>query len=602
MALCSGDAPAGHPSELPVLRGLTPAQRAAVVAPDPTLCVVAGAGSGKTRVLTRRVAYRALTGDAAPEHVVVVTFTRKAAGELRRRLWQLDVDGVTVGTFHGLAYAELRRHWADGRRPVPGVVPDPARIVRRLVEEQRPGRAGDSGRSRAGDSGRARPGATAGDRAAAADGELARALAAEVDWAQARDLTPDRYPAAARAAERRPLVPVDDVAEIFQRYLEEKRRRHVVDLHDLVAGAARLLESDPAVAEAVRWRARHFFVDEFQDVNPAQWRLLRALLGGRRDLFVVGDPQQAIYSWNGADPTLMARLPDLVPGTTVLRLDDNHRCTPQVVAVATAVLADGRGGDGADGGATATAAAGPAAGPVGAPGSSRPDGPLPEVRAFDDEDAEAVAVVRWLRLVHQPGARWANLAVLARTHARLAAVAEALGRAGIPCHYGPPHDGRPAPAADTGDEPGDADAPPTTLDRTAPADRPTASDPAPGPGGDEDRRDAVELATFHRAKGLEWDAVALVGLEEGMVPIAYARSAEAVAEERRLLYVAVTRASRQLWCSWARQRRVAGRLRPAGPSPWLAAVGAAAVPPPVAPALVARQHLRLLRQQLAEPS
>lgn len=598
------DAGVARSSDHPVLRGLTPAQRVAVTAPPGPVCLVAGAGSGKTRVITRRVAFRVLAGDADARHTVVVTFTRRAAGELRRRLWRLDVEGVTVGTFHGLALAELRRHWADTRRTPPAVVADPSSLLARL--------GGAAFRM------------PAVARSVGPGGDPVRVLAAEIDWARARDLGPESYPEAARAAGRRPAVDVDDVAALLERYVVEKHRRHVVDLHDLVSGAARLLESDPALAEAVRWRMRHLLVDEFQDVNPAQWRLLRALLGSATDLFVVGDPQQAIYSWNGADPGLIDRLPDLLPGMAVLRLDDNHRCSPQVVAAAAAVLAL----DLSPAANSPTADRAPA-GDHHRAASTRPDGPLPEVRTFDDDASEAAAVVRWLRLVHQPGARWANLAVLARTHARLAPVAAALRRAGIPHRYsgrapgptseadallrpdallrlaaGPPQPAGLQPTDDAGagdDTSGQAFGPSDTVAGLRTGGEADASEGEPATrsstGADSSTGDdGVELATFHRAKGLEWDGVAVVGLEDGLVPIAYARGADAQAEERRLLYVAVTRASRHLWCSYAVRR--SGSTRTASPSPWLAAIERAAIAAPVVPAPLAKLHVSLLRQQL----
>ncbi|MDA8281482.1 MAG: UvrD-helicase domain-containing protein, partial [Actinomycetota bacterium] len=241
------------------LAGLTASQYLAVVTDASPLCVVAGAGSGKTRVLTRRVARRVLDGSADAEHSVVVTFTRKAASELRRRLAHLGVDGVAVGTFHGIALAELRRHWADTGQMAPAVVDDPARILRQVAGNDA-SRAGSSG-SRTGWP------ETAG---------RIRALASEIEWAQARGVDPAGYTAAARAAGRRaPLAP-DAVADLYQRYVEAKARRHIVDLHDLVAAAAELIETDQVVADAVHWRVRHLYVDEFQDVNPAQWHLVRA--------------------------------------------------------------------------------------------------------------------------------------------------------------------------------------------------------------------------------------------------------------------------------------------------------------------------------------
>jgi DNA helicase-2/ATP-dependent DNA helicase PcrA len=603
-----------------LLVGLTEAQRVAVTSDAAPLCVMAGAGSGKTRVLTRRVARRVLDGSAAPQHTLVVTFTRKAAGELRRRLAGVGVPGpVRAGTFHAVALAELRHHWAEqGRRP-PALLEHPARVLSRVVD--------------------ASPGS-----------EFVTAVAGEISWAQARLLTPAHYPAAAQRAERRG-PPAAQVATAYAAYEEEKRRRGLVDMNDLIVLAAQLLEEDPGRAAAFRWRSQHLFVDEFQDVNPAQWRLLRAWLGERRDLFVVGDPHQAVYAWNGADPGLMVRLPELLEGTTVLRLDANHRSSPQILAAAAAVLGDDA--------------------PRPDPGRDR--GSVPAVRSYDDDEAEAAAVVRWLRQVRPPGGSWARLAVLARTNARLDPVVRALTRAGIPFRLA--GDGTTDPevrglvARLRALAPGSrvraavaellaedaAAAGPGSLDvgvdgpddragvglgpggpdvvhaagapDTAPAvDRPTGRllalvdeltaeqpdatvadlvawlaagrDGGPDAGGDPGGR--VDVATFHRAKGLEWRSVAVVGLEAGMVPIAYATAPAARAEERRLLYVALTRAEEELWCSWAQQRSAGTRRWRCEPSPLLAPLEAAVVEggdgtdPNEAPA-----RLRELRARLA---
>jgi DNA helicase-2/ATP-dependent DNA helicase PcrA len=552
----------------PLLRGLTGPQREAVVSDAAPLCVLAGAGSGKTTVLTRRVARRLADRSAEPAHTLVVTFTRKASRELRGRLWRLDVPGpVWAGTFHAAAYGQLRRHWADtGTRPL-AVVDDPRRLLRRVIDV---------------------PDLVAAD--------TVRAVLAEIQWAQARLVTPEAYVAAALAAERRTPLALDEMAETYARYGEAKRTHGVIDLGDLLTSCAEILERDTAAAAAARWRIRHLFVDEFQDMNPAQFRLLRAWLGGRPDLFVVGDPRQAVYSWNGADPALLERLPDLLPGTTVLRLDANHRSSPQVIAAARAVLGSGEGEPG-----------------------DRPDGPVPAVAGFDDDAEEAMAVARWLRVMHRPGRPWSHLAVLARTNARLAPVAAALRSTGIPFRVGSapeapaeiravidllgagPRERRLRSAladlslsglsmADEGAGGGGRSGLPAGLLRLA--DEHAVEDPGATVGGflawltatvDDPSASseadpaacAVELSTFHRAKGLEWPAVALVGLEDGLVPISYATSPAARAEERRLLYVAVTRAEEYLWCSWARQRQAAGRSWSCRPSPLLAALEAA---------------------------
>ncbi len=306
-------------------------------------------------------------------------------------------------------------------------------------------------------------------------------------------------------------------------------------------------------------------------------------------------PDKPSTAWNGADPTLLDRLPELLPGTAVLRLDDNHRSTPQVVGAARAVL-------GADPGQ-----------------ASRPDGPSPVVEGFDDDDHEATAVARWLRHAHRPGRPWSHLAVLARTNSRLDPITVALSRAGIPYRmaggakataearaalaelrrvpkarhlrsalaelvmarqtqggdstHAPggdgewaPRGGLPAPLAHLADEHA-LEFPDATVGEFL------EWVVASGDGVMElDTGDRVELSTFHGAKGLEWPAVAVVGLESGMVPIAYATTPDAVAEERRLLYVALTRAEDELWCSWARTRRAAGRTWRCEASPLVAAL------------------------------
>jgi superfamily I DNA/RNA helicase len=269
----------------------------------------------------------------------------------------------------------------------------------------------------------------------------------------------------------------------------------------------------------VHWRYRHLSVDEFQDINPAQYRLIEALMGDRADLLVVGDPNQAIYGWNGADSGLITRLPTLVADMEVIRLEENHRSTPQVVAAASAALGSAVHG---------------------LPRATGPAGPMPVVTAYDDETAEAEGVASRLLQEVESGRAWSEQAVLARTNDQLSVISGALKRAGIPFRIAP------GPEAQT----------------------------ATRPGRDEaGEKNAVELATFHRAKGLEWESVCVVGIEDGFVPIVHATTPEALAEERRLLYVALTRASVQLHCSWARARRTTGgRRMDRQPSPWLAAV------------------------------
>lgn len=594
------------PSAEQLLAGLSPDQGRAVTSDAGLLCVVAGAGSGKTTVLTRRVAWRVRTGSARAEHVLVVTFTRKAATELRARLERLGIGGVWAATFHSAAFRILRRHWADQGRPALGLVADPERILRRLLEES------------------------------GADQRLAPALAGEFSWARARLVDAHRYPQQARRARRSfPLAP-EQVVTLMAGYEEHKRRRRVMDLDDLVAGATDLLDAGGAPAHAVRWRIQHLFVDEFQDVNPAQWRFLESLREGRPDLCVVGDPCQAIYAWNGSDPFLLGRLATLLPGTEMVALSDNHRSSPQVVRAAAAALGPAGSIDGAP---SPAGASGPGAGAL------RPDGPPPTLRGFADESTEARAVARWLRTARRPVHPWRHLAVLARTNARLDPLASALSHAGIPhrraaagarsAHLGAvlrslramaPTTPLYAALVDAGDEAGpehsSGDGDDVSVRMANLADEHAVEEPRPtvgsfltwmaATGAESDGAegaDAVVLATFHQAKGLEWRAVAVVGLEEGTMPIAYAADDAARAEERRLLYVALTRAEEQLWCSWASTSDAGagdaengghGRRRPRGPSPFLVPLRAAIQgeqPPPATPVAVAR--VAELRQRLA---
>jgi DNA helicase-2/ATP-dependent DNA helicase PcrA len=365
-----------------LLDGLTEAQAAAVTSDGAPLVILAGAGSGKTRVLTRRMAWRIAEGSAEGRHVLALTFTRKAAGELRARLTSLGIrDRVAAGTFHAVAYAQLRQRWADRN------ITPPALLERKvpLIAELR-GRVRD-----------------------AAVPHID--IASEIEWAKARLVTPERYEdEVARTGRTTPLT-ASQMATLYARYEEEKRSRRMVDFDDLLIVLARALRDDAEFAAGQRWRFRHLFVDEFQDVNPAQAALLAGWRATNDDLCVVGDPNQAIYAWNGAEPTFLTQFCEREPGATVVRLDDNFRSTPQILAVAASVLGDQAS-------------------------ALRPhvaDGRLPTVRSHPDERAEAQAVARGLRDRRRPGSPWSNLAVLARTNAQLVVIEAALRTAGIPC-------------------------------------------------------------------------------------------------------------------------------------------------------------------------
>ena len=573
-----------------VLDGLNDEQRRAVTCPTTPLCILAGAGTGKTRVLTRRIAYRALTGAHDPRHVLALTFTRKAAGELTNRLRRLGLrDQVAAGTFHSVAYAQLRSRWADrGIRP-PELLERKVGFVARLLP--------------------------AGQRASALD------VVTEIEWAKARDIEPDDYGAEAHALGRRAPLAHREMARAYQRYEYEKRQRRMIDFDDLLRLCRRDLREDRDFAQAQHWRYQHLFVDEFQDVNPLQRSLLDAWVAGRRDLCVVGDPNQAIYGWNGADPSALADFADQHPGAEVVRLTDNYRSTPQILAVANAVLAGGSLDDGA------------AAPPSGTLRANRPDGPIPTVTSCPDDVAEARAVARSVRDHHRPGGSWSAQAVLCRTNAQVAVLEQALHRVDIPFrvrggaglldqpevkvalrdlqrHPGdlsaaltdlmgvahaaatPDRDADDAPELDLRDPDADSarDGPDVAADSRAAnlealvrlGHDYLSVEGRPSTAGflawlrettradqPDDRGDAVELATFHAAKGLEWPVVHLAGIEQGLVPIGHARTPDELSEERRLFYVAITRAEQELSCTWAESRTFGERAAARTPSPYL---------------------------------
>ncbi len=584
------DGPSGAVEDL--LAALTPAQRAAVTSEAAPLCVLASAGAGKTRVLTRRIAYRVRTGTAEPKHMLAVTFTRKAAGELQGRLRQLGLrERVSAGTFHALASAQLHRWWADRGQQPPALLERKARLLAPLASS-RPLLAG----------------------VPVSD------LAGHIEWAQARLIPPAGFEAATRAAGRQLPVPAPAIGSLYARYQDEKVRRGLVDFDDLLARCADAMDADPAFAAVQRWRWRHLFVDEFQDLNPLQHRLLMAWLGPSTDLCVVGDPHQAVYGWNGADAGLLAQIPARWPTAEVLYLDDNHRCTPQIVTAAAAVL-------GAEGARLRSAAG---------------DGPPPEVRVYPTDTAEAHGIAAGLRAAGSRGRRWASLAVLTRTNAQLVTIQEALRAARIP-FWSPaqgallhdpvvrgildeirrnPRAPMQAVTADLAERAGEAQSSDElrssltvladlagVFQRQVPdgvaaqwlAWLPSAlSDDPRGPRPS----DAVTLCSFHRAKGLEWDEVWVAGLERGLVPIGRATSPAAEAEERRLLYVALTRAGAALHCSWARHRTFSTGSAPRQASPWIELIEAASGDPVPADAEAPpdpgrwRRRLHVQRQQL----
>ena len=537
----------------PALRGLDPEQVAAVTAPAGPLAVIAGAGTGKTTAISRRIAYRCDEEGIEPRVVLAVTHSNKAAGELRDRLFRLGVAGVTARTFHSAALGMLGRFWAATGRDRPLSVLDSKYPLVRAVAERGGG-----------------PVTT----------DLVFDLAAEVGWAKSRLLTPADYPAAASGAGRALPAAAADVAEVFAAYEQEKDRIGQLDFEDLLTVAADLIDGDPVVGALVRDDYHVFVVDEYQDTDPAQERYLRSLLGRRDDLTVVGDPRQAIYSFKGADPGTLATFTTRFPHATVVRLVRDYRSTPEVVALANRL------------------AAGPASEAlVGQQGN----GPPPRTVGVADEGAEERHLVREVRRLLADGTPAGEIAVLYRFNSQSARFEAALGAAGVPYTvadterfferpeittplraYG--HAARTTPAepglelltrvlTDAGFDPA-APPPGAGAARSRWEAQAALLEVLAGiPGGDTmdaltllgevnhrareshaPTSGGVTLSTLHKAKGLEYDAVFLVGLVEGALPSSYAKTPDQIDEERRLLYVGITRARRHLWLSWSGTR------------------------------------------------
>lgn len=342
--------------------------------------------------------------------------------------------------------------------------------------------------------------------------ESRESICTEIDWATARRLNPETYPEAAKKAQRNPSESSTQVSEYLHLFIQEKKKRNLIDFDDILEYAIRYLADDSNYAATRHWKYRYIFVDEFQDVNPLQFALLRAWLGVDSSICVVGDPDQAIYSWNGADARYLQNFNDYFPNAKTVVLDDNFRSTPQIIAAASAVLGVGS--------SLAT---------------TRPDGPFPSVRAATDCKAEARNISEKINESRTYARNWSDQAVLVRTHAQIATLTETFVETGIPF---------------------------TVSTRKSASTETQAATAVPSDN-------AVAITTFHASKGLEWPVVHVAGLEDGFVPSAYATSSHALDEERRLLYVAMTRAQDQIHCSWARERLFGKRKVTRQPSQFL---------------------------------
>ncbi|MFF0302359.1 ATP-dependent DNA helicase UvrD2 [Streptomyces sp. NPDC004562] len=554
-----------------VLEGLDPEQREVATALHGPVCVLAGAGTGKTRAITHRIAYGVRAGILQPASVLAVTFTARAAGEMRGRLRQLGAAGVQARTFHSAALRQLQYFWP---KAVGGSMP---RLVDRKIQL-----VADA----------------AADCRIRLDRNELRDVTAEIEWSKVTQTIPADYAlAAAKAGREAPRDPAE-IAQLYTVYEDLKRDRAVIDFEDVLLLTVAVLQDRQDIAEQVRSQYQHFVVDEYQDVSPLQQRLLELWLGDRDSLCVVGDASQTIYSFTGATPDHLLDFRSRHPGATVVKLVRDYRSTPQVVRLANGLLSQARG-RAADHRLELV--------------SQRDPGPEPVYTEYTDEPAEAEGAARRIRDLMDAGVPAAEIAVLFRTNSQSETYEQALADAGIPYQlrgaerfFDRPEVRKASVALRGAARFGGND---SLLDdavdlpsqvRAVLSGEGWTSEPPAGSGAVRERWESlaalvhlaqdfaaaksgatladlvaelderanaqhaptvqgVTLASLHSAKGLEWDAVFLVGVAEGMMPISYAKTDEQVEEERRLLYVGVTRARRHLHVSWALTRAPGGR-------------------------------------------
>lgn len=549
-----------------LLKGLDDEQRVAAETLLGPICMLAGAGTGKTRAITHRIAYGVATGVYAPGRVMALTFTSRAAAELRGRLRHLGASGVAARTFHATALSQLGYFWPQ---VIGGTMPRLLDSKGRLL-----GQAAETLRLKL-------------------DTATLRDLAAEIEWRKVSRLTLDQYTAVIASRALPALLDADKMIALHGAYESIKDERRQLDFEDVLLATAGMIEAEPSVAQQVREQYRFFVVDEYQDVSPLQQGLLDLWLGDRQDLCVVGDASQTIYSFAGASADFLLGFPTRYREAAVVRLEQNYRSTPAIVHAANRLM---RGRPGALALRAVTE------------GSDKPESSAqaaPTVTSFPSDVSEARATAQQVAERIAAGTRPQDVAILFRVNVQSAALETALTDAGVSFQLrggtrffelqevkqaimmlrGALVGATPEPLFKTvsdvlrslgwtQDAPevagavrdrweslnalmGLAEASPAAtslkqfvdelLERSASQHEPTMA--------------AVTLATLHSAKGQEWDTVYLVGLSDGLVPISYAKTEAAVEEERRLLYVGITRARRRLHLSWAHGGSARGGVR-----------------------------------------
>ncbi len=536
-----------------ILEGLDPEQREVVTAVRGPVCVIAGAGTGKTRVITHRIAYAIAIGVTDSSKTLALTFTAKAAGEMRARLRGLGIPNATARTFHSAAIKQLMYFWPYS---FGGSFPSLLTMKSGAIAEA----------------------LNRTDSALAPQTSTLREIASEIEWAKVLEISPDEYVESALGAGRRLKIPnnksdksnFEDISKVYQAYETLKQQERAIDFEDVLLLTVGMLEEDRDVRERVRDQYRYFTVDEYQDVSPLQQRLLNLWLGDREEICVVGDAAQTIYSFAGASSAFLLGFTKRYPKAQVIRLSRGYRSTPEIISAANAILRQG--------------------GMIGEHGhelaSMNSHGAKPEIAKFESNASEANFIVNKIAELRVKAGDSAEIAILTRTNSQLDIFERELRAAGIASQIKSSErfferidvrDAmrviRSASVLPTGGGDwysdliavlrpfGDTDYVQAFL--ALARSMKEASEEAIGPSTPatlrtflrelEDRAEqnnpptlpGVVLATLHAAKGLEWDHVFLAGISEGMLPMG-----EDIEEERRLFYVGLTRAKSELHLSY----------------------------------------------------
>ena len=526
-----------------ILAALDPDQRAVALASRGPVCVIAGAGTGKTRAITHRIAYAAAIGTMDPQKVLALTFTAKAAGEMRARLRSLGVPQVAARTIHSAALKQLLYFWPSvfgGRTP--DLITTKTGFLTEAIN-----RAGLS------------------DAIRVTNRELMRDIASEIEWAKVSQVAPSDYIDEISKRMQKPRVLPEQMVQIYTAYETVKKQELAIDFEDVLLLCAAMLEEEREVRERVQDQYRYFTIDEYQDISPVQQRLINAWLGKRNDICVVGDPAQTIYSFAGATPVFLNTFTQRFPDAEVIRLSTGYRSTPEITFAANALLRHGAMGQELV--------------------AQNDHGSKPSVIGYSDETAEVAGVLEEITQLLAAGTVPHEVAILARTNSQLKSVERAMMNLNLPYQVrsterffdrrevrdflsevrkasvipaegqgwidelrtlaqpyltGEAIDGIAALLHLARELDDDDNFTPKTLRGylREVEDRVQQNNPPTMP--------VITLATLHAAKGLEWERVFLIGASDGQLPVSDA----SIDEERRLFYVGITRAKADLHISY----------------------------------------------------